>query len=53
MYRERAVVCVANQNVPYNCYGKGSQPSSTHVDHESVIPWTFGLCGTETEDLCP
>ncbi|HXF72294.1 MAG TPA: hypothetical protein VNO79_06765 [Actinomycetota bacterium] len=33
MYRERAVVCVGNQNVPYNYYGKGNQPSITHVNY--------------------
>lgn len=34
MYRERAVVCVGNQNVPYNYYGKGNQPSITHVRYK-------------------
>lgn len=33
MYRERAVVCVGNQNVPYNYYGRGSTPSITHVNY--------------------
>jgi hypothetical protein len=33
MYRERAVVCVGNQNVPVNYYGKGNQPSITHVKY--------------------
>lgn len=33
MYRERQVVCIANQNVPYNYYGKGDQPSIAHVKY--------------------
>lgn len=33
MYRERAVVCYANQNVPYNYHGRGSTPSITHVNY--------------------
>ncbi len=33
MYRERAVICYANQNVPYNYYGRGSTPSITHVNY--------------------
>ncbi len=37
MYRERAVVCVGNQNVPYNYYGRGSTPSISHVN--------YGNCG--------
>jgi hypothetical protein len=32
-YRERTVVCIANQNVPYNYYGHGTQPSITHVNY--------------------
>ncbi|GEM_PF-5773217 len=32
-YRERAVICIANQNVPYNYYGRGNTPSITHVNY--------------------
>ncbi|GIV01134.1 MAG: hypothetical protein KatS3mg014_2749 [Actinomycetota bacterium] len=35
MYRERAVICVGNQNVPYNYYGRGSTPSITHVKYSN------------------
>ncbi len=34
-YRERAVICIANQNVPYNYYGRGSTPSITHVNYSN------------------
>jgi hypothetical protein len=33
MYRERAIVCVGNQNVPVHYYAKGTQPSITHVKY--------------------
>jgi hypothetical protein len=35
MYRERTVVCVGNQNVPYSYYGRGNTPSITHVKYSN------------------
>jgi hypothetical protein len=35
MYRERAIVCVGNQNVPYHYNAKGNQPSITHVKYSN------------------
>ncbi len=32
-YRERTVVCIGRQNVPYNHAGRGSTPAITHVNH--------------------